>query len=88
MIEETEMHVAVIPVVGQMHVSGKIVQFGMFDNQESIRLQYVLPEYQLRDFFNTEHVVWGIGENDIILRFANGQEMKNIVANDANLMKP
>ena len=81
------MDIAIVPVIEQMLMSGKTVLSGMFNDQDTGGLQYVLPEYQPRYFFNTRRVVWRIGKNNIILCFANGQEMENIITDDANLSK-
>ena len=81
------MDIAIVPVIEQMLMSGKTVSFGMFNDQDTIGFQYVLPEYQLRYFFNTRDIVWGIGKHNIVLRFADGQEMESIVADDTHLTK-
>ena len=85
MVEKTEMYIAIVPVIRQMFAACEIIPFRMFKYQNAIGFQYVVPEYQLRYFFNTRHIVWRIGKHNIILRFANCQEMERIVADNANL---
>jgi hypothetical protein len=45
-------------------------------------------EYRFRNFFDMQHFVGRVCKNKIILRFANRQKMKNIIADHADLAKP
>jgi len=81
------MHVAIVPVIEKMLMSGKVNSSGMFNDQNTIGFQYVLTEYQSGDFFDIRHIVRRISKNDVKLRFADRQKMENIVANDTNLTK-
>ena len=81
------MNIAVIPMIEQMLMFGKIDLSGMFKNQYSIRFQQMMPQYAIRYFFNMRHFVRRISKNNVVLRLADRQEMKHVVADDANLLK-
>ncbi len=44
-------------------------------------------EHCVRNRFNMSHFIWRICKNNIVLRFANSQEMKSIFTNNPDLGK-
>ena len=79
------MNVAITPVIEKIPVLRKIASSGMFENHDSVGLQYILPEYQIRYIIDIRHIVRWIGKNNIIPRLANGDEMESVVADNADL---
>ena len=82
------MYIAIATLIEQVPVSGKIVSFGMFENQNPVGFQQVVSEQQIRYFFDMRHIIRRIGKNNVILQFANRQEMERVVADNPDLAEP
>ena len=81
------MHIAIIPVLQQKLVSCKVILLGMFKDQNTAGLQYVVLQYFFGNFPDARHIIRRIGKNNIILQFTNRQKVKNIIANNTDLAK-
>ena len=81
------MHISIVPVIEQMFVSRKIVPLGMFQNQYPVRFQDVAPQNQIWYFIDFQQFVRRVGKNYVVAMLANGEEMEDVAADNAQLAK-
>ena len=81
LLKEREIHAAILAVINETGMAGKVIPFSMLQNKKPIGQEHVALEHQVRNVVDVGQRVGWVGKDEVILLVARSKELKDIASN-------
>lgn len=79
-MENAEIDAAVLAVLNKVFMSGEVVPFAMFEDEDTVCSEQLVLKYKVRDFSQLFQRIRGVGKDEVELLMAAFHEAEGVAA--------